>query len=673
MNNSNIKILIIDDHVANIKLMTEILKNHYQIIATTNATAAFDLIKQHPDIKLILLDIILPEMNGYEICRQIKNTEATKDIPIIFVTSLNSEEEEAKGLEAGAVDYITKPIRPSIMRARVKTHLELSKLFNNSKNLLMDTSDQLIKQFITRVNLEEQQQRFQKLKTIIMQLFETSLQNLTIHEQLNISLDIINLVTGLTQPKGAIFLADADQNLVLMGHNNMPELLQKCPQLELIDCPLKRAAQTGKIIYNPSTDETQGNYVLPLMTENRLIGILVFYVSNDYQPFKDEELLIDELSKVFAEIISHRLLNAKLQVSHFELEKNQEEIIRRLGMAAEFRDNETGMHIARMSHYAKIIAASIGLSKEDQKMLLLTAPMHDVGKIGIPDSILFKTGRLNEEEFNLIKTHTIIGGRILVGYNKILSTARTIALSHHEKWDGTGYPNNLAGENIPIFGRICALADVFDALTMERSYKKAWSVEDAVNFIKNQSGTHFDPNLVQAFLKSLPEILLIKAAYPDNKESNFNSIFLPPMQVIKENSPLWTDEYCIGIESIDDQHRTLFYLVDHLEKVIQKRQAVLEICKALKQLESYVFTHFAEEEKFMLDNKYENYKLHKEKHLFFEQKIENFWENVRENSLLTGTKIINFLNGWLVEHIVYEDMKLKNIVVNNFDTYLELR
>ncbi|MBF0109919.1 MAG: HD domain-containing protein [Magnetococcales bacterium] len=192
------------------------------------------------------------------------------------------------------------------------------------------------------------------------------------------------------------------------------------------------------------------------------------------------------------------------------------QIIRRLGQAAEYRDNETGMHIQRMSHYSVLIGKALGLSAGEQELLLHAAPMHDIGKIGIPDSILLKPGKLTPEEFDIMKTHTLLGGQLLdQDPAPLLRAACEIALSHHERWDGRGYPNGLAGEAIPLMGRICSLADVFDALLSRRPYKQPWSVEQAVEEIGRCSGTAFEPGIVAVFHDILPRILEVKEAFPD--------------------------------------------------------------------------------------------------------------------------------------------------------------
>lgn len=199
-----------------------------------------------------------------------------------------------------------------------------------------------------------------------------------------------------------------------------------------------------------------------------------------------------------------------------EIVQRERETVIRLSKAAEYRDPETGAHILRMAHYSELIAKSMGLSVDDQVLLLEAAPMHDIGKVGIADGILLKPGRLTPEEMEIMKQHAMIGYDILKGSSsKVLQAGADIARAHHEKFDGTGYPNGLKGLEIPIFSRIVAVADVFDALTSERPYKKAWPLEQAVEHIKANVGTHFDPACVYAFFNQWNAVLEIRDRFTD--------------------------------------------------------------------------------------------------------------------------------------------------------------
>lgn len=193
-----------------------------------------------------------------------------------------------------------------------------------------------------------------------------------------------------------------------------------------------------------------------------------------------------------------------------KLWKSQLEVVQRLARAAEFRDEKTGTHITKMSHYCAILSKAAGLSKKNTALLYHSAPMHDVGKIGITDRILLKKDRLTQMEYELMKTHCKIGAQLLSGQNSsLMRVARTIAFTHHEKWDGSGYPRGLSKKTIPLAGRIAAVCDVFDALTSKRPYKKAWSFDQAVKEIHQQKGIHFDPQLVDIFVHNLPKIRAI--------------------------------------------------------------------------------------------------------------------------------------------------------------------
>lgn len=316
------KILVVDDEPNNLQFIRQILKDHYQLLFATNGEKALQAAEQHkPD--LILLDIMMPDMSGYEVCQQLKNNPITVNIPVIFVSAMNEVRDEAYGFDVGAVDYITKPVSAPILFRRVQTHLSLVK--------------------------------------------------------------------------------------------------------------------------------------------------------------------------------------AKL------LEESYESAIFMLGEAGHYNDTDTGEHIWRMSAYAGVLAKTAGWKSDLIELLVLAAPMHDTGKIGIPDSILKAPRKLTSEEWEIMKKHSEIGASILEkSKTPVFVMAAEVALNHHEKWDGTGYPKGLKGEAIPESARIVAIADVFDALTMERPYKKPWTIEDAIEEIKRGAGNHFDPKLVTLFEQALPEILQTK-------------------------------------------------------------------------------------------------------------------------------------------------------------------
>ena len=213
-------------------------------------------------------------------------------------------------------------------------------------------------------------------------------------------------------------------------------------------------------------------------------------------------------------------LDSEVKKATAVIVQREQETVFRLCKAAEYRDPETGAHILRMAHYSRLIAKHLGLPEADQDLILQAAPMHDIGKVGITDNILLKPGRLTGPEFEIMKQHAEFGYELLHGStSKVLQAGAEIARGHHEKFDGSGYPQGKKGEEIPLFSRIVAVADVFDALTSERPYKKAWTLEQAVDFLNTGAGTHFDPACVQAFLNGFDEVLEIRDRYQEEEEA----------------------------------------------------------------------------------------------------------------------------------------------------------
>lgn len=273
--------------------------------------------------------------------------------------------------------------------------------------------------------------------------------------------------------------------------------------------------------FDPSFD-TQNNYrtksvlALPLKDHNdKVLGVLQLInptresqiVSFDF--VEDDQDLVDSLASQAAIALTNAKLIDNMRDAHVDT-------LFRLSVAAEYKDEDTASHLERMSRYSAVLSRKMGFDDLFIDQIQLASPMHDVGKIGIPDAILMKPGKLTDKEFDIMRTHPQIGARILGGSSSpLLKMAEVIALSHHEKWNGMGYPNKLKGEDIPIEGRIVALADVFDALTSRRCYKPAWPLERALNLIKETREEHFDPNVVDAFFESLDQILEIKQRYAD--------------------------------------------------------------------------------------------------------------------------------------------------------------
>jgi putative two-component system response regulator len=352
------KILIIDDEEGNIRVLERLLRgaNFLNIKSISDSRLAVETYHSYqPD--LIILDLKMPNMDGFEVMGELKKINVETYIPILVLTAQREHSTRLKALESGAKDFLTKPFELAEALTRVSNLMEV-KLLNNQ-----------------------------------------------IHD-----------------------------------HNNNLETLVR--------------------------DRTR------------------------------------------------------------ELEQTRLEIIHRLGRAAEFRDNETGRHVIRLSHMTERLAREIGMSEDDCKLLLHASPLHDVGKIGISDTILLKEGELTPEEWEAMKMHPVIGAEILSGSNsKMMKMAETICLTHQERWDGLGYPLGLKGEEIPLVGRIVAVCDVFDALTSQRPYKKAYSIEKAMEIIESKSGTDFEPRLVETFKKVLPDMLDIVQEFADGEQEEMLKSF----------------------------------------------------------------------------------------------------------------------------------------------------
>jgi len=355
-------ILVVDDTPDNLTLITNLLKDRYRTKIATNGEKALKVAVTGTPPDLVLLDIMMPVMDGYEACRRLKADRKTSGIPVIFLTAKAEEADETLGFEAGAVDYITKPISPPILLARVETHLQLKAV----RDFLVDK---------------------------------------------------------------AVFLEE--------------EVLKRTREVQMI----------------------------------------------------------------------------------------QDVTIVAMASLAETRDNETGNHIRRTQNYVRVLAKQMQthprfrdvLTDETIELLYKSAPLHDIGKVGIPDRILLKPGKLTPEEFEIMKTHTTLGRDAILAAearldvsNSFLSLAREIAYSHQEKWDGSGYPEGLSGDDIPVSARLMAVADVYDALISRRVYKAPLSHDDAVAVIVEGSGAHFDPDLVAGFVELESEFRAIAQQFSDS-------------------------------------------------------------------------------------------------------------------------------------------------------------
>lgn len=416
-------------------------------------------------------------------------------------------------------------------------------------------------------------------------------------------------------------------------------------------------------VNHPDTQPQQHQlFLLPLSIDGQGIGYAVLFVRLDYLPQAIHFDFMNDLARALSGLVNRALTNETLRIRELELEEARADAIRSLGAASEYRDNETGWHIMRMSNFAQAIAKALGLPSDQRELLNITAPMHDVGKIGIADAVLLKKGKLSAEEFEVMKTHTNIGVTILKGNDPLIAAAREIAGSHHERWDGTGYPDGLAGEDIPLLARICSVADVFDALTSTRPYKKAWSVDEAVAWIITESGAHFDPAIVRAFQAALPEILRVRELYRDDIIDPKQVLALPPLTPRVNAWIPWNDNLSVGIDIIDEHHRYLFDLINDLYEIVIAKRGAREVARVIKALDAYAKVHFRSEEMMMEHYGFAGIKRQEQQHHAFESKIREFYEELHANPLVAQFDVLSYLRDWLIKHIEVEDAKLRTLV-----------
>ncbi len=333
-----------------------------------------------------------------------------------------------------------------------------------------------------------------------------------------------------------IMLSDVGELDIYCAHNGKEalELLELKPDIDIVLLDLEMPVMNGyeTLEHIKSNDRLRDIPVIVLTSEKSKVHKTLAMGADDFmsKPYDPEELKLRVMNHVRSKKLGDlaRDMNNILEVEvvrktaalqkALDLSVEAEfEISLRLGRAAEFRDLETGMHIRRISELANELAKIAGLSEPDCKLLRHASPLHDVGKIGIPDRILLKMGKLDEAEFQLMKMHTIIGSKILSDADKypVIKAGQIVALQHHEKWDGSGYPNGLAGTDIHIFGRIVMLADIFDALTSDRPYKKAFPMEKVIKIMEEGKGIFFDPKLLDHFLENLGTFVRIKEEFVD--------------------------------------------------------------------------------------------------------------------------------------------------------------
>jgi len=515
--------------------------------------------------------------------------------------------------------------------------------------------------------------RNQELLAISRVVFAlTKLGDTDLDKMLEHLLTLLNILPGIRiLAKCLILLANADAKLIQVAQYGMPPAwddamlpprpvsLQSLPQQA---CLVKDLMALYPDLPVSRIEAGHPCFVLSLDSPGQHQGQIILFIDPDWRPDPVEVLFMTDLAQALSAIVTRCIINETLRVREVELENAHMEAVRRLGSAAEYRDNETGMHVMRMTHFAAAIGKALGLPEETRELLSICAPMHDVGKIGIPDAILLKPGRLTDTEFEMMKDHTNIGKRLLTGGDKLIKAARDIAASHHERWDGKGYPEGKKGDEISLLARICAVSDVFDALTSVRPYKAAWPLDDAIAWIREHAGSQFDPRVVAAFDQALPDILRIRQLYREDIIDPNQTLELPVPVQRKASWVSWDAALSVGIDVIDTHHRYLLDLINDLFEVVSSKRGAREVARVMKALDQYVAVHFRAEERMMEYYGFRQLSQQKTQHAEFEQRLRDFYNELHENPLTAQIDVLVYLRNWLVNHILHEDAHLRELV-----------
>ena len=450
-------ILIVDDNSKNIQVAANVLKSTdlYTLFFALSGEKAYEQLKLRT-YALILLDINMPGVNGYEVASILKNNPQTKNIPIIFLSANANHESIRKGFENGGEDYITKPFDDLELIHRVKTHVSL---------------------FCAREKLQEEVNNTRILL-----------------EQYKVALDASACVSKSDLEGNITYVND---KLCELSKYSRDELLGK-------NHMLFRDPESDSQIYEEVWETIQAKKTWTGLLKNIAKDGSCYYFEATILPLLNYNQEIIEYIAIRTDITKEMKLKE-------DIIEAQKEVLFTLGELGERRSEETGEHVSRVALFCEVLAQAYGCSKEETELLKMASPMHDIGKVIIPDAILLKPTALLEDEFEMMKKHTTYGWDIFhKSEHELLKTAAIIAHEHHEKFDGSGYPRGLKAQEIHIFGRITAIADVFDALSHDRVYKKAWSTQDTFAHIQDQSGKSFDPQLVHLFLKNKDVIIKIK-------------------------------------------------------------------------------------------------------------------------------------------------------------------
>jgi len=502
------RILIVDDEIVIRELMADILQDEgFAVTCAPDGKTALELLRQDNMYAVLFTDIMMPEMDGIELIREARRISPGL-VPIVM-TGYATIETARAAVKEGAYDYVLKPFNLSEIKLAVSNALERSRLTTENARLREITELFNISESIASIRNEERLLDF--VLHAVLERLDAARGSLMLMDQDGRQLRVATSV-GLPA-EGANAVVDVGASISGMVAGNMQPLLVSDIQDNanirgmsqnlgaggsFISVPLERKSSPG--------DE----YTLAESEMPKVIAVLNVTGKRGGEPFTEADL---KMLSIVANHAAAALENVRLIRS---IEEAQREQLFTLGEIVETRSRETGNHVKRVAEYSKILALRCGLSAQEAEVLRLASPLHDVGKVGIPDSILNKPGKLTDDEFDVMKAHAQIGYDMLkVSKGRVLQAAAVIALQHHEKFDGSGYPKGLKGADIHIYGRITGIADVFDALGAERVYKKAWALDQIFAYFHEQSGRHFDPEILEVFFNNLDEVLAVRNALPE--------------------------------------------------------------------------------------------------------------------------------------------------------------
>ena len=491
------KVLIVDDEEEVHRLTRMVLSDYrfqnrqIEFHSAYNRADAISMLREHTDFAVVLLDVVMETDDaGLLAARQIREQLGNRFIRIILRTGQPGSAPESRVI----MDY-------DINDYKEKTELTANRLTTSITTALRSFQD--------LGTIEKNRQGLEKIIDASRNLFDLKSQEKLARGLLEQLTSILRLDEDslYMQPSSLSATPDADDFIVVAATGKYVGCEGKRLSVALsaehasMAYSAKQTGKTNSIIFNGDS------YAGYFKTQNGEEALLFFHGQ------KELSALDRDLVQIFSNNMAIAFENFSL---NHELTDTQREVILTLGEVVESRCRESANHVRRVAEYARYLAIQYGLDKNSIELIHMASPMHDVGKIGIPDNILHKPGKLTDEEFNVMKTHTAIGRHIFQNSSRpIMEAARIIAHQHHEKWNGDGYPQGLKGENIHIFGRIVAIVDVFDALICKRSYKDAWPPTKVLRSIENESGQHFDPDLVELVQEHFNELLHIHTSYPD--------------------------------------------------------------------------------------------------------------------------------------------------------------